>query len=314
MAKKAKTTPIILILISILFIAGCSSFGTQRGKNQPPTTAAFAATGTEGIVMSFIADQPPPILFTGSPLSVLVEVRNRGTFPAPSVNLFLSGFDPAIITGMTNTFPISNIDAKTQFNPEGGYQTANFVSSPIQLPTTMLSYKPNFLVTACYAYETNANPMVCLDPRPQDKLTDKACVVQKAYPTGGGQGAPVAVTNVESEATPTATFFRIHLQNIYPQGVVYGMGALGKCPNQLDYSDLNKVEYSVTLAGGRVADCQPKLEGQQIIRLANNMATIFCKFSELSGAAYQTPLTIKLNYGYKNSISKQVEIQNTQTQ
>jgi hypothetical protein len=211
---------------------------------------------------------------------------------------------------MTNTFSLSNLDAKSQFNPEGGYQTANFVSSPIQIPATMVSYKPNFLVTACYAYQTNANPMVCIDPRPQDKLSDKACVVQKAYPTGGGQGAPVAVTNVESEATPTAAFFRVHIQNLYPQGVVYDQGALGKCPNQLEYMDLNKISYTVSLAGGKVASCQPPSP----VRLANNLATIFCKFDGLSGAAYQTPLTIKLDYGYKNSVSKQVEIQNTQTQ
>ncbi|MBI4739325.1 hypothetical protein HY772_07310 [Candidatus Woesearchaeota archaeon] len=304
-----RTTFFSLTLVMLFLLAGCGAF-EQRGKNQPPITAAFAATGTEGIVMTFAPEQPPNIIFTGSPISILVEVRNRGTFTVPAAALYLSGFDPAIIQGLTNTylFP-QQIDAKSQFNPEGGYQTASFVSSPTQLPQSMITYKPNFLVTACYPYQTNANPLVCIDPRPQDKLSDKACTVQKAYATGGGQGAPVAVTNVESEATPSAMFFRIHLQNIQPLGVAYDIGALSQCPNQLDYTALNKINYQVTLAGGKVGSCQPPSP----IRLANNIATIFCKFDGLSGAAYQTPLTIKLDYGYKNSISRMVEIQNTQT-
>ena len=303
--------PLLVFLFTFsLFFLLTSCSGLSSGKNQPPTSAEFAASGSDGIVLSFAADQPPATIFTGTPLSVFLEVRNKGTFSVPAVSLYLSGFDPAIIQGLTSTYVLSQqIDAKTQFNPEGGYQTASFNSAPIQLAQAMTTYKPTLLVTACYPYQTNANPLVCIDPRPQDKLSDKACAVQKSYSAGGTQGAPVSVSNVEAEATPAAQFFRIHIQNTQSQqGSVYDIGALSHCPNQLDYNELNKVNYQVSLAGGKVPSCQPPSP----IRLANNMATIFCKFEGLSGSAYQTPLTIRLDYGYKNSISKEIQIQNTQ--
>ena len=158
---------------------------------------------------------------------------------------------------------------------------------------------------------TIATPLICIDPNPLDTTSDKACKVQKSYATTS-QGAPVAVTAIESEARPTGMYFRIYITNTaggtqQASGTVFKSSVMSSCPGGLQYSDLNVMQYAVSISGTTLK-CEPQ-NGD--IRLVNNKATLFCKYENLQKiAAYQTPIEIKLTYGYKNSISKTVEIEN----
>lgn len=307
--KKNHAITLLTLLAGLLLLTGC---GTRSGSNEPPTSAEFVATGTEGIVMQFLPDQPPQKVYTGGPLNFLIEARNRGTYTVPNAMFYLTGYDPNMIFGMRADYPLPEpLEGKNQFNPEGGYTTLSFESADMNLPPSMPNYKPNFLLTACYPYQTTATPLVCVDPNPQDTISDKACQVQKVYGTGS-QGAPVAVQSVETEANPRGMYFRIHIANMGSgeggSGMPFSMDALGKCPGQLTYSDLNTIRYYAELGGEQLFDCQPS-NGE--VRLVNDKAVIFCKYNfARAGLAYQTPLKVVLEYGYKNSISKIVEIEN----
>jgi len=301
------------ILFATLFLmfvlaSGCSGF--TGGKDKPPVSAQFVATGTEGIVMQFLADQPPAKVYTESPLTFLVEVRNKGTYTVQDVGLYLTGFDPNIIrmsSGFQPSTPITlPLEGKSQINPEGGYTTAEFSAQTVTLPRDMPNYKPTFLLTACYRYQTVATPLVCIDPNPMVQTADKACQVQKVYSTGS-QGAPVAVKSIESEARPGGMYFRIHVGNTGgASGTLFSQNALGSCPAGLGYKDLNILQYAVELSGQPLS-CEPKNE----LRLVNNAGVLFCKYNNLQQIpAYQTPLKVTLSYAYKNSISRQVEIEN----
>ncbi|MBU0461564.1 MAG: hypothetical protein KJ574_03175 [Nanoarchaeota archaeon] len=298
---------VILLLFSLIIISGC---GFGRKATDEPTTP-FIPTGTEGIVLSFVPNQPPARIYTGSEFSVLAEVKNRGTFDVPNVDIFISGFDPSIIRVGTGRKTVTNINSKSPFNPEGDIDTVEFsTSSPITLSGTP-SYKPNIMLSACYLYQTLASPMACVDARPQYTAEDKACTVTNLQ-TGGSQGAPIAITSIEAQATPSDMVFRIHVSNV-GGGQVFDKDKMSNCPFLLEYSDLDKIYLAEqpTLGGTlRVSEpCKP----DNPIRLVNGQATIFCKFPQETGkAAYQTPLNIKLVYGYKNSIQKQIEIQNLQ--
>ncbi len=306
MATNKKIWVFSLFLV-LLITTGC---GYQRGKNEPPTSAAFTATGTEGLVMTFTPEQPPVKVYTGGPLTFLVEVKNRGTTTVQSAMFYLSGYDATMLPITPNPFALQMpLEGKTQFNPEGGYTTVQMEAQNIVLPPEMPNYKPTFLLTACYPYKTYATPMVCIDPNPQDTVSDKACYVQKVIGTGS-QGAPVAVESVESQATPRGMFFRIHIANVggAGKGMAYDINALNSCPGSLTYNDINKIQYMVSLGSGEPVTCQPS---NNEVRLVNGKATIFCQTPRSTqGQAYQTPLRIELVYGYKNSISKQVEIEN----
>ncbi len=290
-----------------LMLTGC---GFQSGTDGPPVSAEFTATGTEGIVMKFLPDQPPSKVYTGSPINFIVELRNRGTHDVQNGMFYLTGFDPGIITGMPLYKDLEGtLEGKSQYNPEGGYTTLEFASSTITLPSAMPNYKPTFMLTACYNYRTAATPLVCVDSNPLDTSSDKACRVQKVYSTGS-QGAPVSVQSIESEARPNGMYFRIHVANTaggtdQASGTVFDTGAMGSCPGGLQYTDLNIVTYTISISSS-VLDCNPKSP----LRLVNNKGTIFCSYIPSALPAYQTPLEIELNYGYKSSTSKVVNIEN----
>ncbi len=309
MEKNKITTLICLFLISTL-ITGCGSF--QRGQDEPPVSAEFTATGTQGIVMNFLPDQPPNKVYTESPLTFLFEVRNRGTYTVPNAAFYLTGFDPNIIMGLPPSYILTEpLEGKSQFNPEGGYTTLEFSTPSVSLPPSMPNYRPTFMLTACYPYKTVATPLICVDPNPLDTTTDKACRVQKVYSTGS-QGAPVAVQSIESEARPNGMYFRIHIANTaggteQASGTVFDLGSMNKCPGGLSYTDLNKLDYRVSISQ-QPLECEPR-DGR--IRLVNDKAVIFCKHLNLQNIpAYQTPIEVELNYGYKSSISKMVDIEN----
>ncbi|MBW2997807.1 hypothetical protein KY349_05700 [Candidatus Woesearchaeota archaeon] len=305
-----KIAMILSFALILIILTGCGTF--QRGRDEPYVSAEFAATGTEGIVMLFVPDQPPPKVYTQSPLSFLVEVRNRGTYTVPSATFYLSGYDPNIIPGLPPAYPLLEpLEGKSQFNPEGGYTTLEFTSPTVNLPNTMPNYRPTFLLTACYPYNTVATPLVCVDPNPLDPTPDKACIARKAYGTGS-QGAPVVVDSIEAEARPSGMFFRIHVANTaggtqQASGTVFDQTKLGACPVGLQYRDLNMLNFEVSIAG-QPLECEPRT-GE--LRLSNQRGTIFCKFLNVPNIpAYQTALEVRLMYGYKSSISKMVDIEN----
>jgi hypothetical protein len=175
----------------------------------------------------------------------------------------------------------------------------------------MPTYKPTFMLTACYPYQTIATPLICIDPNPLDTTTDKACRVQKVYATGS-QGAPVSVESIEAEARPNGMYFRIHISNKaggteQASGTVFNMNSMGSCPGGLQYRDLNTLTYTAAISG-QPLDCEPQ---SHEVRLVNEQATIFCKYLNMPRVpAFQTPIEIRLQYGYKSSISKMVEIEN----
>lgn len=302
---------IIAMILTLLVITGCS--GIRSGNDEPPVSAEFVATGTDGLTMQFLADQPPTKVYTGSPLSFLIEVKNVGTYTLPSAVFYLTGYDPNMLPGMKPDYVLQEpLEGKSSFNPNGGMTMIDFEAADTNLAPSMPNYKPTFLLTACYPYQTTATPLICVDPNPTDTISDKACRVQPVYGTGS-QGAPVAVQSVETEANPRGMYFRIHVANVGSgesgQGVVFNRDAMGQCPGSLSYRELNTIRYFVDLGGTSLTDCQPS-NGE--VKLVNGKAVIFCKYQYqgAGGSAYQTPLKVVLDYGYKSSISKIVEIEN----
>lgn len=298
-----------LIVLFIMFIlissVGCQQLGTdQKVKQKEKESAETVYKGTKGLSMSFVKNNPPKIIYTTTPLNMLIEIKNEGTSNIAGGRLFLSGIDPKIIR-LDRQFQTFNVEGKSKYNPSGGINIIEFRSQAIYLPGGTDVYKPTILASACYEYQTQASPLVCIDPNPYSVLEKEACTV-KNIPMTGGQGAPVAVTNIEEEAVPGKANFIIHVSN-QGGGVVIDKSGYGmqNCPHNLRYEDLDTVYYKVTLSGAS-GDCRPINK----IKLVNGKGTIFCSFSLPSGdaPAYQTVLNIELYYGYLSQISQQIEI------
>lgn len=319
-----------VIAIFVLFIIALTSAGCK----QTTTTGATedVHTGTQGLVISFMKDMPPAKIYDTTPLDALVELRNKGTSDLSGANcmLYLSGYDESIISGIDKDIYCGALEPKTLYNPDGGIATQQFTTDLINLPEGVDAYKTNLLVTACYKYQTVANPVVCIDPKQYELAPlERACTV-KDVPTIGGQGAPVSVDKVEVDMMKGKVLFKITVSN-HGAGTVpeagktsflkaktpttksgtvlyHGTSLIGECPYNLEYDDYNIVSYNVDMTGGSLIDCTPKIEGDQRVRLIDNKGTIYCTFRISGDSAYSTPLEITLDYNYMDSISREVEI------
>ncbi|NQV08794.1 hypothetical protein HQ529_03005 [Candidatus Woesearchaeota archaeon] len=335
---KEKLVLIGAILTIILFVTGCTTgdgqtgfgFGSKssdRFDDDTPFTAQ-AHQGDDGLALQFAKNNPPTKIYytsAGTPFNVIVELRNRGAHQIDDAYLYLTGYDKNIIqdTRITpgGSLPVTfDLEPVTNFNPEGGYETVEVENTILNWPEGTDSYKPTIRASVCYRYETVANPVICIDPHPFSSLSeDKPCRVRNSYDYSG-QGAPVAITGVEQEGTEDLLHLKIQVQNMQVRGVVYDEDKYNpdrgpdssSCPFNLQYKDINKVDYDDPDFSGsgtkpQLIECKP----DSPIRLVDNKATIFCKFSmPETDEIYQSPVNIRLHYGYLNYEEMSVDIMN----
>lgn len=209
--KKNGAITVILILL-VLFSAGCAA-------NKTPTTEKYPEevyTGTDGLTMTFLKNNPPDKIYDTSPLNIIVGLANKGTSDLSGTRcaLYLSGYDDNIITGLPKSLQCGLLEPKSIYNPEGGYASAEFSTDHISyLPEGIDSLPQSFMVTACYEYATTASPVVCIDPHLYEiGPVDRACVVKDVTLTSG-QGAPVSVDSVYVNMAKNKVLFKIQISN-----------------------------------------------------------------------------------------------------
>ncbi len=336
---------LITAMMLIILVIGC----------RPPTSTSNDnnyryRTGTSGISMNFLANAPPSKINVDEPytasIPITLEVRNLGAYPSDDDSyyyedlwdqnsvIFISGFDDSIITNwyLSGDNPINNLvdgrypaimldyeqqalQGKSNNNPEGGYQLYELTGEVYLGNLDIEKYSPTFLVTACYGYKTKADESVCIDPRPFSTTNEnKVCTIHDV--SLKSQGAPIAVTKIESKALSNSIQFKIHIQNS-GGGDVIALDKLSKCSSQKDgklqKSDLDLVKIRTINIGNKELECNTlEYDGQTgYIRLMNGKGFVVCNYDyakESVPAAYSTPIHVELNYGYRTSISKKVEI------
>lgn len=296
-------------LLCLFVLAACA----QPTAEEPQ--AQDFRTGTEGVYMEFVPNLPPPRVFDNDPLSVLLQVENRGASDVGGGNdrIFLSGFDNTIITGIpTSGEAIPYLEGRGPFVPRGGVDAVSFTGQIRSLAGQRVDkYQPTILATACYQYETVASTQVCIDPDPfAPTRTQKVCTPSTV--STGSQGAPIAVTSVELDAAPGKTRFRVNIQNV-GRGDVFRTRAMNSCnpySKGLGFADVDFLDVvDVTVSDTSIRrSCRPLDETGQV-RLTDGRATLFCEFDiPRQQNAYLTPLNVILRYGYRQTIAKQVEI------
>jgi len=315
--KKSVNVIVTIMLITILFlISSCTGIGGKTpAGDQPLDTAAaiqMVKTGTQGVISRFTTNYPPSTIYDQNELIALIEVENKGNYDLQTQECFvqISGFDPNIITGgfeqpRSCAEGINILEGKNIYNVQGDSNQIEFRSSSVTLPTGVFEYTPNLNLLSCYHYHTYANPMVCVDPLfYQIASQQKSCIPQNVA-EAGGQGAPVGVSSVGVDmigggsSGASKAVFEINVQNFGSGRVLSPYSDLRSCGNVgLEYTDLDKVAYSVELSGGSLIDCKPR---DGFVRLTNGRGKIVCSFNIHGSGAYETPLMVDLDYNYIES-------------
>jgi hypothetical protein len=321
-----KYTKFILVVIIILFLSSCASDSRRPGDEH-------FRTGSEGLVMRFIPNSPPAKIYDEDILSALIEIHNAGATDVSGGNnrLYISGFDPSLITGVDmHGIIIEDLDGKDFDFPDGGYTTIHFEGSLRDLRSRNVEvYEPTLLITACYEYETIANPEVCIDGDPYAVTSEEKVCSAGSSKGAGTQGAPIAVSSVATEPTRGKSRFKITINNV-GGGCVFkdGWDVLDRCNPydgaQLSMDDINYVRVDEVKVGDTdiTSSCKPLQNGYLRIKdngectnvpggAAQGSGYMICELGGITEPAYTTPLRIKLSYNYRDSITKRIKIVQT---
>jgi hypothetical protein len=299
---------VFILIVSLFFVTACA--GGIGGDNRD-TAGVKYHTGTQGLFMRFLPGSPPPRIYETDPLNIIVEYANKGATDITNGRLYVSGYDtnyvhlnPPYMTGVV-------AEGKSVINPLGEItNVAEFTDTQVGMPRNTDVFPQTFKVTACYAYQTQAAPVVCIDPDPlRVQPENKVCTPHNVGLES--QGAPVAITSIEQSSARDKVLFKIHIANVGGGTVLSSQGgnvAIDNCHSALTRDQINKVEITSAALSGRLLDCHPKIV--RLINGANGVA--FCSLSGVGMAgsqdAYETTLNIELSYGYRNSIMGRTEI------
>lgn len=286
---------LLLIVILTIFFNGCVGLTQTDTSNQNSWR-----TGTQGIVMNFVPNNPPSEVVSSSEVLVYVEYANRGATDATELEFHLTGYDNSILSGLggpDNSYP-RTLGGKTRFNTEGSQVAFVEWSSGINMGSMSNtdSFKQAVVATACYKYGTIAYPQMCIDPTQFDVIGPSECDYSVKW-LGASQGGPIAVTRVDKKMSKNKIFLEIEFQN-KGNGNPYISAAQG-CLN-LQYKEIDKIYVKSVGNGGFT--CNPR-----DIRLVNNKGITICesnsnfhmpqRFSEIQ-------LPIILEYRYRESLPK----------
>jgi hypothetical protein len=170
MNNKAILTGLFLCLVVIL-----SSCGQRSGASTGGVTGEPFIGGTQGVMMEFEKDSPPPEVTddTSFAFQVLVKLKNEGEMKIErnQMKLKVEGFDPAdfgrTFDEMRDVEPDDDLESKKKDAEgnivEGTTTFATFPRGGGYLEPTRFTGNTEFQIRAkaCYLYQTDSNTKLC---------------------------------------------------------------------------------------------------------------------------------------------------------
>ncbi|MBI3052137.1 hypothetical protein HYY74_06830 [Candidatus Woesearchaeota archaeon] len=305
-------------ILALMTLAGCKS-----GDGSPSLPVSYSAihSGTEGIKIEFLPNGPPENLQAGEEAGVdykiSLKISNKGAADVDS-GLLAIIYNPDYIRVEDASREVSLL-GRGPANPPGTVIFEFFSSQTLPF-TEVQSKKRETKITAvaCYRYSTESLSDTCIDADLLNiNMKQKACVPKSL--AFSGQGAPVAVVKIEPEMLPDGSGssitavrpqYTVHIKNVGLGQVVSGEAVQALCTEAiLEPRALNMVGITASLSE-KGLDCSPNP-----VRLESGEGKVRCIASEAvpaSTPSYNTPLLVKLSYGYMSSESKKVTITKTE--
>ncbi|MBT4605126.1 hypothetical protein HOC01_05790 [archaeon] len=295
-------------LAMLLMLSSCTQISAGENPDQSANSLAAAQTGSRGVEVSFVSGFPQSTIYDISDFVAILEVYNKGNHDLVASDCYLqiTGFDPNIIRGIDYVQSCGQVDGKSVYNLDGGWNQVEYMSTSITIPEGSYEYEPSLNLVWCYAYETQASASICVDPLFYQVTSEQKACEPRDVSMGGGQGGPVGVSYVGVDMVGDVAIFEITVRNLGSGRVLSPLTDISNCGSStLEYSDLDIVHFTADMTGGNLIDCTPS-DGK--IRLSNDVGKAVCKFRITGTSAYETPLQIELDYNYIENTKKSVQI------
>ena len=336
---------ILLFLISLpLILIGCgiSNISNPFSSGQNSHANVNVYVGTQGMSAEFSKTAPPPTVLQDSNFPILIKLKNSGAYGITEKKGLMSiGIEkdyakiisldgnPSLGEFNLNKIPFE-IAGKSPSNPKGDEIYISLNAKTGKLDPQSETHTSTITATLCYPYQTMASATVCIDPDPSGIRPGKKVCTAKDMTFGSGQGAPIAVTRIESQMVPGDN------NNIYPQFLIYveNRGG-GDSVNPSNYrsactqSDGVKTDvwnlayinvYTSTGNGETQLSCCPNSQnncgkdaGDKTgkLKFKDKKDFVRCTFRDSipkNYDAYTSPLKIVIDYGYVQSVAANFDI------
>lgn len=295
----------------MIFITGCGRFSSS---DKGYISDAKVNTGTSGLEMEFIKQSPPDEVFENQIFMAEVLLQNKGASDIKNGKLLI-GMEKDYMELLYDRQGFESIDfeleGKSIKNPVGEEKVEGFKIKAKKIDPQTEQHDSTIYVTSCYKYETKASETVCIDVDIHNLvLLEKPCEVKDI--SLSSQGAPVAITKIEEKMSPSENGdiilprFTIYLEN-KGDGEVIDKNSIDKfCSSgPVKSEDINKISIEAYLSGVPL-ECK-----FYELKLKDKEDKVICSLKEGikdDEPAFTTILTIKLSYGYTQTISKEIEI------
>ncbi|MBN2052210.1 hypothetical protein JW756_01785 [Candidatus Woesearchaeota archaeon] len=314
-----------LIFSLIFLLSACGGYNPQ-----PKEVNYFQ--GIKGLEMNFWDNSPPEEIYEESTFTTSLLIENRGAFDVleDRHGVLSIGFDPFYIDSSgiqgsdrivvsSNSLIVKGIQlpGKSQYYPTGmqtflsipGFKIRKIIGQR-EKPTTQLS------ASLCYPYTTTFSGLVCVDlSTAGENLRKQICYQQDL--SLSDQGAPVAVSSIEVENQPVGQsvvrpVYVIHIKNKGSGTVLSPTYNPAELERVCSFQDLNRQDFNTIQIEAYLSDSKQLICNPNPVRLVEGEGFARCQVGEedlvLGHQNYEAPLSIKLDYVYITSLSKELGI------
>jgi hypothetical protein len=321
-----KTILMSLILIGLLFLAGCG----EKESDVGPATTPFVG-GSNALSMEFVEGAPPSEIFDNAqfPFSINLKIENLGEHEVKTEDGYIE------ITGVeASEFGLgsqSDLRQNIPFdirNVVKNFQGTVLVGDTIISEFNDLNFQrnirgnwdgPRIRANLCYNYKTEVSTSVCLK---RDMLTNidtkEICEIsgdKKVF----NSGAPIQITKV--------TQAPLGSNKIQVQFVIEHVGSPNdrfykkdtECDDKATNTDKNKVFLNIIEdINGNYAECSGLEESTgnsgYVTLHAGRPRTVICSFEigDVQGV-FEKQITASLEYRYYQFIEKRILVKDVTT-
>ena len=281
-----------LLLVFLFLITSC-----QSGDSQDTIQKNFKQ-GIMELQIKLLPNAPPPKVYQNTDFKLIVELDNQAAYEIDNGLLKITGVDNQYIELFPD--PLVGLEfeplvGKSLVSPAGEKTFLEFDGRARNLFLNSESRGEKFFVKASYATNMEFIDTVCLDPNIYS-FYDSGCKVEDKK-TYGGQGAPLAVVDMEEIMYPgpnAGVEFRFQLKN-------RGKGKVGN------------VTLTKALMGNEELECN--FQGTGLDTKIKNFkekkqeAILICQSEELrSQGSYKTTVFLAFDYEYEIKVEKQINL------
>ena len=308
---------VFFVILILFLVGGCSNSGSIFSSGSSGSDdVSDPFEGNEGLVLSFIEGSPPGDVYQDTNFQVSVEVHNRGALDVTRGVARLGALSTRFVVDEGNTRTFEDIRGKLNFPDFGDMELVDWDNINAKQTSVRRDTNQNLNVQVCYEGRVEANPEVCVRPRPGSAgiISGERNVGKNAI--SGGQGGPIAVTSVIDSIVKETNDenkirYVIEVRDVGGGNVINRGELVTNClPSDREKNDAN-VGFEIGWVGETAPNFKCKFNnkdeegnsGNLVVR--NGLGRIICDSPSVpNDNHYSLPLYIKMNYGYISTIKK----------